>query len=312
MPRPVPVLDLRFPADTTLADRISAALHDLAPAAVHEAGPDAAPHWRVFFSSPEARDEASRRLTREFAPEGLTAAAAEEPDEDWAARSQAGLAHVRVGRVIVAPPWDVPSLLFPDDVVVLIKPSMGFGTAHHESTRLCLDLLQRLDCAGRRVVDAGTGSGVLAIAAVALGAREVVAFDIDPDAVACAEENAALNFPGIDRSAIPLRISVAALDVPQVRGAGPQASSSADPPYVPADIVLANLTGAALSRHAAALLAHAAPDARLILSGFLDHETDAVLRAFAEGSSPEAIIGEGEWRAVQLRARPTRRAAREG
>jgi ribosomal protein L11 methyltransferase len=283
MTRSVPALDLRFPPAPALADRISSALHDLGPGAVHEIGPDHAPLWRVFFASPTARDEAGRALAGEFGGEGLVMRPVSVPDEDWARRSQEELRQVRIGRLVVAPPWDVPHQTAGDETVIVIAPSMGFGTGHHETTRMCLELLQRLECRGRRVIDAGTGSGVLAIAAAKLGAAEVAAFDADPDAVACARENVSVNFPGNDAAAV--HVSLAALEDRRAT----------------ADVVLANLTGATLVRFAPALLAQTARGGQLILSGFLTQEVDGVLQAFHDAAACERVVAEGEWRAALLR-----------
>ena len=289
MSPPVPALDLHFPvANAGLAEQVSTALHDLCPTAVHELGPELAPTWRVFFASPQERDDAGRSLARQFGSDGLDVAPTSVADEDWAARSQANLTHVQVGRLIVAPPWDVPTHLPPGGALIVIKPSMGFGTGHHETTRLCLRLLQQLEVDGRRVVDAGTGSGVLAIAAATLGARAVIAFDVDPDAVACALENVALNETG--RSPLAGRIHVAVGSVEDARPA--------------ADIVLANLTGATLVASATSLLALAVPGGHLVLSGILAHEADAVVQAFRDVAECESVVEEGEWRALLMRTTP--------
>ena len=114
------------------------------------------------------------------------------PDEDWAARSQQSLKAIRAGRFIVAPPWDLPADAVGATVIV-IEPSMGFGTGHHATTRMCLRLLSEIDVSDRTVLDLGTGSGVLSMAAALSGARRVVGIDVDQDAIDSAETSARLN-----------------------------------------------------------------------------------------------------------------------
>ena len=125
---------------------------------------------------------------------------------------------------------------------------MGFGTGHHATTRLCLAALQQLDLRGRTVIDVGTGSGVLAIAASLLGAANVIGIDDDADAVSAARENLALN----PRARVTLQVG-------DLRHAAP----------ANADLVLANLTGALLVTAADRLRQLTDSGGRLILSGFL-------------------------------------------
>jgi ribosomal protein L11 methyltransferase len=165
------------------------------------------------------------------------------------------------------------------DVIVLIDPSMGFGTGHHETTRLCLGLLQQLDLGGRRVIDIGTGSGVLAIAAWKLGAARVVAVDSDRDALLNARENVDRN--GAAGSIELLEADLKGLTVP------------------PADVVLANLTGAVLQRHAPALVGLVASPGALIVSGFGPDEAGEVADTF--GAPPGSAVVEGAWAALLLR-----------
>jgi ribosomal protein L11 methyltransferase len=274
-----PALDLRFvpgPGAGSLQDFLYAELDAFEPVAIqeHESGDG----WRVFFRTRAQRNAARTALRAEFRNALVELSPIDVPDEDWARRSQANLKAVRVGRIVVAPPWDLPSAnVRAPDILVVIEPSMGFGTGHHATTRLCLQLLQELDTKGRRVIDVGTGSGVLAIAAAKLGAASVLALDNDRDALVNARENIARNGVAVDVREGDL----AALDAP------------------PADLVLANLTGAALRRQAAPLSRFVARDGALILSGFAPDESPDVLAEYAFAAAGETR--DGEWAAVLLR-----------
>lgn len=269
-------------------DLFQAALVDYKVAAIDETvTPDA---WRVFFRTPADRDAAAKALARQF-PD-LSIRPLDVPDEDWVARSQAKVRAVQIGSIIVAPPWDVPHtgrlrplspaeagatrLLRP--LVIVIRPSMGFGTGHHATTRLCLAALQQIDVHGRRVVDVGTGSGLLAIAASRLGAARVLAIDDDPDAVHATWENLALN-RGADVNVLEADIRA---NVPGTF-----------------DLVIANLTGALLRNAAARLHELAAPGAHVILSGFMRNEEADVLASYAD-LTVKNRTEEDEWLCLTL------------
>ncbi len=111
---------------------------------------------------------------------------------DWAEAWKAHYQPLRVGRVLVTPTWLTPASAA-DEVVVRLDPGMAFGTGMHPSTQLLLRLLPRYIPPLRRVLDVGTGSGILAIAAAKLGAGPILATDIDPEAAAIATANAAAN-----------------------------------------------------------------------------------------------------------------------
>ncbi|HXJ77578.1 MAG TPA: 50S ribosomal protein L11 methyltransferase [Candidatus Methylomirabilis sp.] len=120
-------------------------------------------------------------------------------DGDWAHAWQQSFPPIEVGeRLLVLPPWDTPpERTAPGRLPVIIEPGRAFGTGHHGSTEGCLVLIEEALCSLRApaepVLDVGTGTGILAIAAVKLGARSALAIDVDPDAIAAARQNAQRN-----------------------------------------------------------------------------------------------------------------------
>jgi len=250
-----PALDVRG-ADGEI---VLAVVDNCSPTAVEDRGDSV----RIFFPDAARRDLARRTLALEM-PAAVTAAR-EVDDEDWARRSQENLAPVTVGRLTItaAPPHARTDVERPG-LTLVIQPSMGFGTGHHATTRLCLAALQTLNLEGSVVVDLGTGSGVLAIAARRLGARSALGLDTDADAIRAATENLRLN-GGVSGVSFEVRDLLPWLACP-------------DPPRP--DVVTANLTGAMLGRAAPALAALVHGDARLIVSGVLQSERDEVAAAF--------------------------------
>jgi ribosomal protein L11 methyltransferase len=326
-----PALDLRFapgPGAGTFQDMLYAELDAFEPVAIQEH--DTGDGWRVFFRTAALRDAACGTLASEFGNALLELVPQDVEDEDWARRSQAALQAVRVGRIVIAPPWEAslsgdsrlatgnrpraaresrlatrdsrsreatgsdeasdtsPDLrLFPShqppaasrDILIIIDPSMGFGTGHHPTTRLCLELLQRIDVHGKRVIDVGTGSGVLALAAWALGASSVSALDYDADALQNARDN-------IQRNGAAEAIEIVEGDLRSVV-------------LQPADIVVANLTAAGLKRHVSVLQRLLADAGLLIVSGFSGEEVEEITGAFR--AKPAEVMREGEWTAILMR-----------
>jgi ribosomal protein L11 methyltransferase len=264
-----PALDIHVPGcDPQLHDLVFAELDDFQPTGIQEQ--EDGERLRVFFPSGARREAAARALGMAFGSHLFTQAIDVE-DEDWAARSQAGLGAVTVGRVTIAPPWDAPEKR--DPLTILIQPSMGFGTGHHATTRLMLKALQTLDLHRREVLDIGCGSGVLAIAAAGLGARSAIGVDIDPDALHSAVENVRLN--GVEE-----RVRLQQCDVRDLRS--------------PSAVVLANLTGALLEQQASPLASLVAPGGHLLAGGFLDTQT-TVIPALEKFLTLQRVDREDEW-----------------
>ncbi len=256
-----PVLRLVFPTplDDLRRERLLLDVDDCHASALDEGESVVS----LFFAAPAVRDAAVDLLAARGWPGEARLASEDVPDEGWAAKSQANLPAVRVGRLVVAPPWDLPAADQREDVIVIeVEPSTGFGTGHHQSTRLCLRALQALDLQGTRVLDIGTGSGVLAVAAVRLGATTALGIDNDPDAIESAEDTLRRN--GLAPGG-PVRMELRALD---------------DASLEPADLVCANLTGVLLRQQGTRVQALIAPGGRAVLSGFTEDEAGLVREAF--------------------------------
>ena len=285
---PRPALDIHLPAvPGSLLPRLDALLDDYDPFAVQDAGggEEADPagvnrfspvERRVYFFSSENRDAARRAIGRALGPDGARATPIDVRDDGWAARSHESLRAVRIGDLAVAPPWDVPAPSAGVRTVVVIRPSMGFGTGHHASTRLCLQALQTLLLRqSRRVLDLGAGSGVLAIAAALLGAGRVVAVERDPDALANARDN-------VRRNRVEDRVTLIAGDVADL---SPDAG----------DVVTANLTGAFFTRQAAAVLRCIRAGGLLLAGGITAVEERAVRAALEPPLVLRERTAEDEW-----------------
>lgn len=234
-------------------DLLLALVDDFSPTAVEEHSSA----LTIYFTDSRARDAARRAIGA--AHPTATVTTRDVDDEDWARRSQANLTPVTVGSLTITPLVEHPSNL--SNSTLVITPSMGFGTGHHATTRLCLLALQHLDLTGLRVLDVGTGSGVLAMAARLLGAQNARGIDSDADAIGSALDN--------------LR------DNPRLDGVSFEVRDLRDEPLAKADVVVANLTGALLVRSAAALTASVNPGGGLILSGLQVDERTAVIEAYA-------------------------------
>jgi ribosomal protein L11 methyltransferase len=194
-------------------------------------------------------------------------------DEDWVRASQGELAPVRISpRLWIVPSWHEPP--DPDAVNIVLDPGLAFGTGHHPSTRLCLRWLERVVRGGESVLDFGCGSGILAIAAMKLGAARADGVDIDEQALLAARRNAMQN-----------RVQAT------FHGA-------ADAMRQPARIVVANILAHPLIVLAPLLARLTAPNGRLALAGLLAGQAGEVRAAYAPWFDFEAPVEEEGWALV--------------
>ena len=233
--------------------------------------PGCRPDRRAIDSFPGVRLEAEERFA----------------DEDWLAKSREGFGHFEVGlRFFVRPAWD-PTPAPPGRIPVIVNPGLAFGTGGHETTRLCMVLLEQLAAAGRLsgpILDVGSGTGILALCAHLLGFGDITAFDIDPDCGPAMDEMVAMN-AAVLHGARPFDGAIGQLAAFRARG-----------PY---HGLIANILLETIGELLPELHATAAPGAWLVASGLLlEREDEALLTLAAGGFRPLRILREGQWLAV--------------
>ena len=197
------------------------------------------------------------------------------PDTDWTLAWRSFFQPVYpTPRMAICPPWDrVPDP--PGGFTIAIDPQMAFGTGHHETTRLALLGLEKKIISGDRVLDVGTGSGILSIAAVKLGASEVMAVDIEADAIENARANCVLN--GVDTKVVLMQCSVQA--VPGIF-----------------DVVVANIISSILLPIIPELAKRLHPEGYAILGGILDREREAFCAVLDRANLVlDEMLEYGEW-----------------
>lgn len=259
------------------AERVLAQLLELAPGGIEE---EQGPDWVEYsIYGPPGEVPELPPLT---ADDGLLEVSSTEIPDDWADRWRDFHEPVSVsgGRIIVQPSWETAATPSDDAVLVTIDPGQAFGTGAHATTSLCLEFLVELADAGEAsgpLVDLGTGSGVLAIAAARLGWNPVVGVDSELAALEAAAENARVNDVELELRRANLRAE--------------------EPPTAPA--IVANLTAPLLGDVAGSL---SSPPRILVCSGLMVSEVDRVRGAF-EPLGLEAITTRvsGEWAGILFR-----------
>jgi ribosomal protein L11 methyltransferase len=258
------------PSDASRCEAVSAALFGAGAEGVLEEG---AALVTVFAERADA--EAAARAAHDADPDATTRIEAFDPG-DWMAAWRTGVRAHTIDGMTIAPPWLAGDATAA--TMVAIDPGLGFGTGEHESTRISLRLLQRVMRPGDFVIDVGSGSGVLAIAAAKLGAGRVCAIEVDPLAISNAHENFARN--GVDD-----RVSMIEGDATSlVALAGP------------ARVIVANIIATVLLQLFPVFSDAIEDDGRVIVGGILLSERDAFVAELAQmGWTLSHDEREGEW-----------------
>jgi ribosomal protein L11 methyltransferase len=193
-------------------------------------------------------------------------------DKDWEREWMDNFHPMKFGeRLWICPSWlDVPD---PTAVNIMLDPGLAFGTGTHPTTALCLQWLDQLDLSGKTVVDFGCGSGILAIAALKLGAKRVIGIDIDPQAIQASLANA-------QRNGVEDKLE---LYLPK------------DQPQLEADVVVANILAGPLRQLAPVITAYARSGADIALSGILEPQAQSLCDVYQLNCQLDPVALKDEW-----------------
>ncbi|EDP57247.1 50S ribosomal protein L11 methyltransferase [Vibrio sp. AND4] len=194
-------------------------------------------------------------------------------DKDWEREWMENFHPMKFGeRLWICPSWrDIPE---PDAVNVMLDPGLAFGTGTHPTTALCLEWLESKDLSGKTVIDFGCGSGILAIAAIKLGAEKVIGIDIDPQALQASRDNA-------ERNGVADQLEVY---LPQNQPEG-----------LLADVVVANILAGPLRELAPIIKGLVKPNGELAMSGVLDTQAEDVAKHYRDELHIDPIAERNEW-----------------
>jgi len=283
-------LELSIEVEQRSLSRVEAALEDLEAASITlldaedhpilEPGPGEMPLWpqvtiRALFHDHVDRVglfDALQIMVPWLTPEKITARGVQ--DEDWSRVWMDTFQPMQFGRRT----WIYPSTVDPptdtDAVIVRLDPGLAFGTGTHQTTALCLAWLDGLDLVGKTVIDFGCGSGILAIAALKLGAARAIGIDNDPQAIVASRDNAGRNGV-VDQLDLYLPEEV--------------------PPDLTADVVVANILAGALVALQPVITAHCRDGTPLALSGILVDQAEEVAAAYRDAFTDLVVTPQDDW-----------------
>lgn len=283
-------LELSIEVEQRSLSRVEAALEDLEAASITlldaedhpilEPGPGEMPLWpqvtiRALFHDHVDRVglfDALQIMVPWLTPEKITARGVQ--DEDWSRVWMDTFQPMQFGRRT----WIYPSTVDPptdtDAVIVRLDPGLAFGTGTHQTTALCLAWLDGLDLVGKTVIDFGCGSGILAIAALKLGAARAIGIDNDPQAIVASRDNAERNGV-VDQLDLYLPEEV--------------------PPDLTADVVVANILAGALVALQPVITAHCRDGTPLALSGILVDQAEEVAAAYRDAFTDLVVTPQDDW-----------------
>jgi len=285
--------DQQADIETALDDvgALSVTLLDAEDHPIFEPGPGETPLWPQIAMSALFDESCDRvglvhaltELVPDLSPERISFRVVD--DQDWTRAWMDLFQPMRFGQRLWIYPWNIePPGDDADAIVVRLDPGLAFGTGTHPTTALCLEWLDSIDLAGKRVIDYGCGSGVLAIAALKLGATHVVGIDNDPQALTASRDNAERNGVGADLQLL-----------------APEDFDSA-----PADVLVANILAGPLVELAPTFADCVKPGGAMALSGILGGQQHELAERYAEWFDEITVATREDW--VRIAGRRKQRA----